>query len=97
LVSDRVKEYAVSIVNSVRSNPDIRTGPSPRATIWLYKLGRAKALLEGRKFVLPDDIKYVAPDVLSHRAVLTPEAEGEGVSSEKLVAEALNAVPVPKE
>ncbi len=96
-VSARVKDYAVSLVNALRSNPNVRTGPSPRATIWLYKLGRSKALLDGRKFVLPDDIKYVALDVISHRAVLTAEAESEGASPEKLVAEALDTVPVPKE
>ena len=97
LVSDRVRDYAVALVNTIRSDLNVRTGPSPRATIWLYKLGRAKALLEGRSFVLPDDIKYVAADVLTHRAVLTPDAESEGVTSDKLVADAMNSVPVPKE
>lgn len=97
MVSDRVKEYVVAIINSIRSNQNIRSGPSPRATIWLYKLGRAKALLEGRKYVIPDDIKYVAPDVITHRAILTPDAESEGVTPEKTVTDALDAVPVPKE
>jgi MoxR-like ATPase len=97
LVSDRVRDYAVSIVNTIRANTNVRTGPSPRASIWLYKLGRAKAVLDGRTFVLPDDIKYVAPDVLTHRAVLTPDAESEGVTPEELVSDALNSVPVPKE
>ena len=96
-VSDKVREYVVALVNSVRSNPSVRTGPSPRATIWLYKLGRARALLEGRDFVLPDDIKYVAADVVTHRAILTPDAESEGVTPEKVVSDALNTVPVPKE
>ena len=97
LVSQKVKDYAVSLVGRVRSDPSVRTGPSPRATIWLYKLGRARALLEGRGYVLPDDIKYVATDVLTHRAILTPDAESEGASSEKIVADALGSVPVPKE
>lgn len=97
LVSDRVRDYAVALVNSLRSNPSVRTGPSPRATIWLYKLGRAKAILEGRNFVLPDDVKYVASEVLTHRTIITPDAESEGITPEKLVAEALNSVPVPKE
>ncbi|MDE1858862.1 MAG: MoxR family ATPase [Thaumarchaeota archaeon] len=96
-VSDRVREYVVALVNNVRSNPSVRTGPSPRATIWLYKLGRARALLEGREYVLPDDIKYVAADVVTHRAILTPDAESEGVTPEKVVSDALNTVPVPKE
>jgi MoxR-like ATPase len=97
LVSERVRDYAISLVSHLRSNPNVRSGPSPRASIWLYKLGRAKAILDERTFVLPDDIKYVASDVLTHRAVLTPDAESEGVTSEKLVADTLNAVPVPKE
>jgi MoxR-like ATPase len=96
-VSERVKDYAIAMVNALRSNANIRSGPSPRATIWLYKLGRAKALLEGRKFVLPDDLKYVASEVISHRIVLTPAAESDGVSPEKLVVDMLNSVPVPKE
>ncbi len=96
-VSDRVREYVVALVNALRSNPSVRTGPSPRATIWLYKLGRARAVLEGRDFVLPDDVKFVVPDVMTHRAILTPDAESEGVTSEKVVADALDSVPVPKE
>jgi MoxR-like ATPase len=97
LVSDRVREYAVALVNRVRADRSVRSGPSPRATIWLFKLGRARALLEGRGFVIPDDIKLVAPDVMTHRAALTPDAESEGVTPEKVVADALDAVPVPKE
>ena len=96
-VSDRVREYVVALVNALRSNPSVRTGPSPRATIWLYKLGRARAVLEGRDFVLPDDVKFVVPDVMTHRAILTPDAESEGVTSEKVVADAIDSVPVPKE
>lgn len=96
-VSDRVREYVVALVNALRSNPSVRTGPSPRATIWLYKLARAKAVLEGRDFALPDDVKFVAADVITHRAILTPDAESEGVTPERVVAEALSTVPVPKE
>ena len=87
----------VALINAVRSNPGVRSGPSTRAAIWLYKLGRARALLDGREFVLPDDIKFVAADVITHRALLTPDAESEGVTPERVVADALGAVPVPKE
>lgn len=97
LVSDKVREYVVALVGNLRSNPNVRAGPSPRAAIWLYKLGRARALLDGRDFVLPDDIKYFAADVITHRTILTPDAESEGVTPEKVVAGALEAVPVPKE
>jgi MoxR-like ATPase len=96
-VSDRVRGYAVALVGAIRSNPSVRSGPSPRATIWLYKLGRARAVLEGRGYVIPDDIKFVAEDVIAHRVVLTPDAESEGAAPEKVVAGALDSVPVPKE
>jgi MoxR-like ATPase len=97
VVSDRVRAYAVSLVGALRSNPSVRTGPSPRASIWLYKLARARAVLDGRDYALPDDVKFVAPDVMTHRTILTPDAESEGVTPDRLVAEALSAVPVPKE
>ncbi|HEV2139151.1 MAG TPA: MoxR family ATPase [Nitrososphaerales archaeon] len=96
-VSERVKDYVVSISAGLRSNTKVRIGPSTRASIWLYKLGRARALLEGRKFVIPDDVKFVAREVLTHRVILTPQAEGDGVEPEQVVTEALNSVPVPKE
>ncbi|MDG6982732.1 MAG: MoxR family ATPase [Nitrososphaerota archaeon] len=97
VVSDKVRSYVVSLIGNIRANKGVRTGPSPRATIWLYKLGRARALLDGRDFVIPDDIKFVARDVIAHRAILTPDAESEGVTPQKVVADALESVPVPKE
>jgi len=96
-VSDKVEDYIVAVVDKLRSNPNVRTGPSPRASIWLYKLGRARALLEGRTFVIPDDVKYVSREVLSHRTALSPQAESERLKPEQLVADVLNSVPVPKE
>ena len=96
-VSDKVENYIVALVNKLRSNPNIRTGPSPRASIWLYKLSRARALLEGRAFVIPDDVKYVSNEVLGHRIIPSPQAESDGVKPEQLVADTLNSVPVPKE
>ncbi len=97
IASDRVKDYVVALVDGLRANSKVRLGPSPRASIWLHKLSRAKALLEGRKFVVPDDVKYVAQEVLTHRVIMTPEAEGDGERPSRLVSEALNTVPVPKE
>lgn len=97
MVSDKVKDYVIALVGSLRSSANVRIGPSPRASIWLHKLARAKALLEGRNFVIPDDVKFVAEGVLAHRVALKPEAEGEGVRPEQLVGDALNSVPVPKD
>jgi MoxR-like ATPase len=73
----------------------IEFGASPRASIALYRVARARALLEGRGFVLPDDIKASAADVLRHRIVLSYEAEADGLSSDDLVSLVLSTVPAP--
>jgi MoxR-like ATPase len=96
-VSDRVKDYAVSLVRRVRENGSLRLAPSARATIWLYRLARASALVEGRKFAIPDDVKEMAMDVLVHRTILAPQAEADGTKPEDIVRGALESVPVPKE
>jgi len=95
-VHRRVKEYIVNLVSNVRKDPNVRYGPSPRASIWLYKGARVKALLNGRSYVNPDDVKSIASYVLIHRINLKPEAEAEGESAEELVKKALENTPVPK-
>lgn len=96
-VSERVKDYAVSIVRHVRQSGSLRLAPSTRATIWLYRLARAGAFVSGRKFAIPDDVKDVAMDVLAHRTILSPQAEADGTKAEDIVRGALESVPVPKE
>ena len=96
-VSDPVQRYIVSLVAHLRESPMFRIKPSARASIALFKGGRALALLEGRDHVLPDDVKFLAPYVFQHRAFLTAEAISEEVSPQSLLAEALERVPVPKE
>lgn len=96
-VSERVKEYIVGLVNSLRNGDGVKMGPSPRASIWLLKGSRAKALLDGRSFVIPDDVKAVAPYVLGHRIQLEPDVESEGISTQEIVERALASQPVPKE
>lgn len=95
-VHDRVKRYIVDVVSKVRANPHVRTGPSPRASIWLFKGSRVRALLEGREYVIPDDVKALAPYVIPYRVQLKPEAEAEEISAEELLEEALKETPVPK-
>ncbi len=73
----------------------IRYGASPRATIFLTMAARANALIEGRGYVTPQDVKTIAPDVLRHRVILTYEAEAEEKSSEDIIEEILANVPVP--
>ena len=70
-------------------------GASPRASLGLFRTGRALALTRGRDYVLPDDIKELAVPVLAHRVVLTPAARMRGVRPERLVSEMLNTVVVP--
>ena len=96
-VSDRVKEYIVTLVEGIRKREFVRLGPSPRASIWLFKGARARAYLQGRDYVIPDDVKALAPHVLSHRIILTPEAEMEEISQNDVIQEALRETPVKKE
>ena len=94
-VDDLVREYLVSLAEATRSHPDAALGASPRASLGLFRTGRALALIRGRDYVLPDDIKELAVGVLSHRIVLTPAARMRGVRPERLVGELLDTVPVP--
>lgn len=96
-VSDPVQRYIVSLVGHLRESPMFRIKPSTRASIALLKGVRALALLRGRDHVLPDDVKFLAPYVLQHRAFLTAEAISEEISPESLLTEALDRVPVPSE
>ena len=95
-VHERVKRYIIDIVSKVRGSPHVRTGPSPRASIWLFKGSRVKALLEGREYAVPDDVKALASYVIPHRVELKHEAEAEEFSAERLIEEALKETPVPK-
>ncbi|RMH31291.1 MAG: MoxR family ATPase [Planctomycetota bacterium] len=106
-LDDRIRDYIVEIVHATREPGAASTrfamdlgkliefGASPRASIALAKAGRAHALLNGRAFVTPSDIKSVAMDVLRHRVVVGYEAEAEGVSPEDIVQEILNRIPIP--
>jgi MoxR-like ATPase len=95
-VAEAVLEYMLDITATLRRDPDVSGGPSPRGPISLYKCSRARALLEGRDYVIPDDIKRLVELVFSHRLHIKPEAEMEGVSAELIVGRALSQVAVPK-
>ena len=104
-VDDRIKDYVVDIVHATRDPSGLESkrdlsrliefGASPRASISLIKASRAFALLEGRDFVTPADIKAIGMDVLRHRVIPSYEAEAEGLSSEDLVTEIFDRVRVP--
>lgn len=103
-MDSKVEEYIVNLVDATR-HPDhyhlekllplIHFGASPRATIFLAQAARGQALLAGRGFTTPQDVKSVAMDVLRHRVLLTYEAEAQEISSEEIVKQLLDAVPVP--
>lgn len=103
-VDDKVKRYVVDLVHATRNPKEaglehlgslIENGASPRASINLVKIAKANALLQGRSYVSPHDIKSIAADILRHRILPTYEAEAEGRDSDSLIGEILENVPVP--
>jgi MoxR-like ATPase len=96
-VSPGLQQYIRLIVKQTRDAADISLGASPRAGIQLLVATQAAAAIEGRDFATPDDVKATAPLVLSHRLLVRPEAEVEGLTAEDVVKRVLDAVPVPKE
>ena len=94
-VSEDLGRYIVALVLATRESPSVQVGASPRGTLALMKLARVKALLDGRDFVVPDDVKAVAIPALAHRLALRPELWVQHVQAEDVVRECLNAVPVP--
>ncbi len=88
-------EYAVSLVEASRKPDSVQLGGSPRASIYLIEAARARAYLDSRDYVLPEDVKRVAPDVLRHRLRLTYEAEAQGLTSDQLIVDLLGRVPTP--
>jgi MoxR-like ATPase len=95
-VEDVVLDYIASIVEETRVHPAVRLGGSPRAGIAMLKLAKAWAYLDGRNYVIPDDVKAVAKLALIHRIILKPEYEVQGVTSERVIESVLSKVPVPR-
>ncbi len=92
-VEDEILDYVVRLTSSTRTQARVFLGASPRASLALVQAARARALLYGRAFVLPDDVKALAVPVLAHRLVLTPEAEMEGTQKDSLIHKALEQTP----
>ncbi len=95
-VSPDIVEYITSLVDSLRSDPDVLSGPSIRSSIALYKCSRVLALLDGRDFVIPDDIKHLMHPATEHRIRVKPEAEMDDITPSIILDRALERVPVPK-
>lgn len=95
-VSPLIKKYIVEIINYLRKNRYVDFPVSPRGSIYLLKGARAKALLEGRDYVIPDDVKDIGFYVLNHRIGLKTEAEMEGITISSIINEAFKKIPVPR-
>ncbi len=92
-----VEDYLVRLVRATRVHPAIELGASPRATLALYRTSQARAALDGRSYVLPDDIKQLAPAVLTHRLVLPTQMTLRGREAQEILAEIIETVPTPVE
>jgi MoxR-like ATPase len=94
-VADAVKQYAVNLVNATREAPELRLGASPRSTLQLLRTARAVAALEGRDYVLPDDLQALAVPVLAHRLIPTAEAQLSRRTTDAVVADLIHRLPLP--
>ena len=94
-VDELIKEYIVGLANATRKHPDIYLGVSPRGSLALFKAGRARAAVESRDFVIPDDIKALAESTLAHRLIISPSARIKNVDPRAVLNEILDATPVP--
>lgn len=94
-VAASLKGYLVDLADATRRHPLVSMGMSPRATLGIQRVARAMAAASGRDYVIPDDIKVLAEPVLSHRLVVTPEAQLQGITTADVLVEILKAVPVP--
>jgi MoxR-like ATPase len=94
-VDDLVKRYIASLVEATRHHPSIYLGASPRGSLGLFRTAQAHALLQGRDYVLPDDVKALAESVLAHRLIVSSTAQSADRSGKASIAELLETVPVP--
>jgi len=95
-IRDTLLDYIAEIVHDTRNNGDLFLGASPRASLAILKMAKATAALNGRDFVTPDDIQYVAYPVLNHRVILTPEREMEGYDTRDVVKDIIEKIEVPR-
>ncbi|MEM7028268.1 MAG: MoxR family ATPase [Chloroflexota bacterium] len=96
-VEETVRDYIVKIVHATRNHEAVELGASPRGSLNLYRGAQALAAIRGRDFVLPDEVKYLAPFVLTHRLVISPQVRLRGRTPETVLDEIIETVPVPVE
>lgn len=93
---ENIITYIAKIVNSTRNNNALYIGASPRASLAILKSAKAYAAIQGRDFITPDDVKFVAPHVLKHRIILTPEKEMEGVLPHQIITQLIESIEIPR-
>ena len=96
-ITDSIRSYIIDILDSLRRHPDLSLGPSPRGGIALFKGSRALAFIQGRDFVIPDDVKGLLIPALSHRLRINAEAEMENITPEAIINKIATEVPIPRE
>jgi len=95
-VHEDVFGYIANVIFHTRQNPNLVLGASPRASIAILEAAKANAALQGRDFVTPDDVKYVAPSILGHRVMLTPEREMEGFTTDFVIKQIVDDIEIPR-
>lgn len=95
-IEDQILKYIAEITDATRNHGKLYLGGSPRASLSMMKAAKAFAAIRGRDFVIPDDVQFVAPHVLNHRLILTPETEMEGMTTEDVIQEIIQEVEVPR-
>ncbi len=96
IIEPKLIEFIARIVNETRNNPALYLGASPRASLAILRSAKANAAIKGRDFVTPEDIIEMAPHVLRHRIILTPEKEMEGITADELIESILKAIEIPR-
>lgn len=94
-VDEQIKHYIVSLITATRQHPDVYLGASPRGSLALFKTARAYAAIQGRDYVIPDDVKALAVPALAHRLIISPSARIKNINPETIVQETLGTVAVP--
>ena len=94
-VEESIQRYVVALLRQTRGDSRLHLGASPRAGISLLRVAKARALVAGRDYIVPDDVKAIAPAVLAHRLILAPEARSSGLGDEDLVRDVVDRTPVP--
>jgi MoxR-like ATPase len=95
-VDEKLLDYLLELVEQTRKHPDVLVGASPRAAVLWLQSSRARAWLKGRDYLIPDDLKSVAPNLLRHRLIIKPEAQLDGVKIDSIIANILKQITVPR-